>query len=401
MARSKVSIVKTKPKPDAQAIRRAVQQALEHIGGIEDLIKPGKKVLLNPSWVAPPTEPEAGCITQAEVTQAVADIVQGLGAKVVIAESSAVGVDSEKVIEASGYRELREKGYEVVDLKKMEKVMIPVPGGRVFQEIESYQLVRDADLIISLPKLKTHDQTEITCAIKKIKGLLSDTYKRLMHQEGLFDGVVDFLSVLKPRLAVVDAIYSQEGVGPVFGRPVEMDLILAGKDLVAVDAICGRIIGYDPEEVLLTMKAVERGLGKYKNEEIEIVGEPLEKIRRRFLRSTEDNPVKVEGFNLIFGGVTCTGCRNTVMSALIDMRNADQLMYLPGVIVITGDPEIPPFVPTDSLVTVGKCVPEWKRGKLHVKGCPPNNAFVVQAIIGERGKAKRMYAEGDLESSEK
>jgi len=401
VTKTKVSIVKTNPKPDYAAIRAAVEKALQLIGGVDELIKPGKTVVLNPSWVAPPTEPEKGCITQAEVTQAVADIVREKGARPIIAESSAVGVDSQKVIENSGYRLLREKGYELVDLKRAETVMIPVPGSKVFPKIESYRLVRDADLIISIPKMKTHDQTEITCSIKKLKGLLSDKYKRMMHQEGLFDGVVDLLSAVKPRLAIVDGIYCQEGVGPVFGRPVEMDLIIAGKDLVAVDTVCGLVMDFRPEEVLLTQKAAERGMGTAKPEEIEIIGEALEKVRRRFLRSTEDNPVKVEGFNLIFGGVTCTGCRNTVMSALVDMRNADQLMYLPGVTVVTGDPEIPPFVPSDSLVTVGKCVPEWKRGKFHVKGCPPNNSYVVQAIIGERAKAKRMYADGDLSSTEK
>lgn len=402
MSKSKVSIVKTGPKPDAQRIRKAVQQALELIGGIEDLIRPGKKVLLNPSWVAPPTDPERGVITQAEVTEAVAEIVRSLGAQVVIAESSAVGVDSDKVIEGSGYRRLREKGYEVVDLKKVKTVMIPVPqGGKVFPEVETYRMVHEADVIISLPKLKTHDQTEITCAIKKLKGLLSDKYKRLMHQEGLFDGVVDLFSAVKPQLAVVDGIICQEGLGPVFGRPLEMGLIVAGKDLVAVDAVCGRIMGFEPEEVLLTTKSAERGLGVCRAEEIEVLGEPVEKVRRRFLRSTEDNPVQAEGFNLIYGGVTCTGCRNTVMSALVDMRNADQLMYLSGVTVITGDPEIPPFVDMEKIVAIGKCVPEEKRGKNYVKGCPPNNAYVVKAIIGERGKAKRMYADGDLESTEK
>ena len=70
MGNSKVSIVKTGPKPSFPAIRQAVEKAINLIGGIEDLIKPGKKVLLNPSWVAPPTEPEKGCITQAEVTRA-------------------------------------------------------------------------------------------------------------------------------------------------------------------------------------------------------------------------------------------------------------------------------------------------------------------------------------------
>jgi len=400
MGKSQVSIVKTDRRPDLQAVRKAVQMALDLIGGIEDVIRPGQRVLLNPSWVAPPTEPEKGCITQAEVARAMADIIRGMGARAIIAESSAVGVDSEKVIQGSAYRALRESGYEVIDLKETEKAILSVPDGQVFQEIESYRLVREADVVISLPKLKTHDQTEITCSIKKLKGLLSDKYKRMMHLEGLFDGVIDLLSVIKPQLTVVDAIYCQEGLGPVFGRPVEMDLILAGKDLVAVDAVCGRVVGFEPEEVLLTQKAAQRGLGTVKSDGIEILGEPLHRVRRRFLRSTEDNPVQVEGFNLFYGGVTCTGCRNTVLSALHDMRNADQLIYLPGVTVITGDPEIPPFVPAEAIVAVGKCVPEGKRGKYYVKGCPPNNAYVVQAIIGDRGKAKRMYAEGDLEATE-
>jgi uncharacterized protein (DUF362 family) len=400
MPKTKVSIVKTNPKPDYVAIRLAVEKAIQLIGGIEDLIKPGKTVLLNPSWVAPPTEPEKGCITQAEVTQAVADIVLAKGAKVVITESAAVGVDSQKVIDGSGYKALMEKGYEIVDLKKVDKVMLPVPGHKVFKEIESHTLVRDADVIISLPKMKTHDQTEITCSIKKLKGLLSDRYKRMMHMEGLFEGVVDLMSAVKPHLAIVDAIYCQEGLGPVFGKPVEMDLILAGRDLVAVDTVCGLVMDFKPDEVPLTQSAAKRGLGTCKPEEIEIVGESLSQVRRRFLRSTEDNPVQVEGFNLIFGGITCTGCRNTVMSALADMRNADQLMYLPGVTVLTGDPDVSPFVKSERIVTVGRCVPEEKRGENFVQGCPPNNAYVVQAIIGERAKAKRMYADKDLDSAE-
>ena len=400
MLKTQVAIVKTKTNPGWPEIYQAVKKALNLLGGIREIIKPGMKVLINPSWVAPPTEPEKGCITQMEVTKAVADIVQGMGARAIIAESAAVGVDSEKVIESSGYKELREKGYEVVDLKKTEKVMLPVPKGQVFAEIESYRLVQEADVIISLPKMKTHDQTEITCAIKKLKGLLSDKYKRLMHQEGLFGGVVDLLATLKPKLTVVDALYCQEGLGPVFGRPVEMDLVIAGKDLVAVDAVCGRIMGFEPEEVPLTLEAAQRGLGTLAKEEIEIVGEPIEKVGRRFLRSTEDSPVQVEGFHLIHGGITCTGCRNTVMSALVDMRNANQLNYLPGVTVITGDPEILPTISWENLVTVGKCVPQEKRKGRHVNGCPPNNAYVVQAIIGERGKARRMYAEGDLNSTD-
>ena len=400
MSKTKVSIVKTDPKPEYQKIRAAVEEALNLIGGIQDIIKPGDLVLINPSWVAPPVEREAGCITIPEVPRALADIVKEMGARPVIAESSAIGVDSAKVIQQSGYQDLIEMGYEVVDLKAQKAhVDMATERGKVFESVECWELVQQADVIISVPKLKTHDQTEMTCAIKKLKGLLTDKAKKAMHQQGLFEGVIDLLSAVKPRLAVVDAIVCQEGVGPVFGKPVEMNLILAGKDLVAVDATCARLIGYSPSEILLTVNAAARGLGAMDADQIDLVGEPLENVARRFMRSVEDSPVEVEGFQLIQDEATCTGCRNTVMSALIDMRNADQLMYLPGVTVVTGGAPLPADVAPESVVTVGLCMQENKSER-HVKGCPPNNALVVKAIIGDRAEVKRMYAGESLDKTD-
>ena len=400
MSKSKVSIVKTNPKPEYPEIREAVQKALDLIGGIHDIIKPGHLVLINPSWVAPPVEREAGCITIPEIPRALADIVKKLGARPVIAESSAVGVDTEKVIETSGYRELREMGYDVVNLKKTSHVDIPIPNGKVFKTLPFWELLQQADVVISVPKLKTHDQTEMTCAIKNLKGLLTDNGKKANHQEGLFEAVIDLMSAVKPQLAVVDAIICQEGVGPVFGKPVEMNLILAGKDLVAVDSTCAQLIGYEPEETLLTVNAAARGLGVMNPDQIEVVGELLDAVKRRFLRAIEDNPVEgVEGFQLIHGEAACTGCRNTVMSALIDMRNADQLMYLPGITVVTGGAPTPEGVPIEDVVSIGKCTPKENRNERYVKGCPPNNADVVKAIIGDRAEVKRMYAEESLDKT--
>ncbi len=79
MSKTKVSIVKTGPKPEYQKIRAAVEESLNLIGGVQDIIKPGDRVLVNPSWVAPPVEREAGCITIPEVPRAVADIVRETG----------------------------------------------------------------------------------------------------------------------------------------------------------------------------------------------------------------------------------------------------------------------------------------------------------------------------------
>ncbi len=400
MPGSAVSIARTPRSPSREEIKGAVTKAIDLIGGLEDIISRKDLVLINPSWVAPPTDPQSAVITSPEVTRAVADIVRDLGARPVIAESSAVGVDTENVIAGSGYGDLRREGYEVIDLKSTPKITADIKGGEILKKVETFELVAQADVIISVPKMKTHDQTEITCSLKKLKGLVTDEQKRKMHRKGVFKGVVDINMFLKPRLAIVDAILCQEGLGPIFGRPVEMNLIIAGKDLVAVDSICGQIMGYEPGEVLITKFAAERGLGVMDREMIELPGEPLESVKRRFMRSVEDDPVEVDGFSLLFGGITCTGCRNTVMSALIDMRNAGQLKYLPGITVITGDPDIPKAIPRDGIVSVGQCVPKEKRGRRFVRGCPPNNAYVVDAIIGGREKVRRMYAEKSLKETE-
>jgi uncharacterized protein (DUF362 family) len=307
MSKTKVALVKTNARTGYPEIGDAVDKALALIDGIRDIIRPGQLVHINPSWVAPPVEKEAGCITIPEIPRAIADIVKRLGARPVIADSSAVGVDTEKIIRESGYGELRAMGYEVVNLKETPHADLPVQNGKVFDVLSIWQLVQEADVVISVPKLKTHDQTEMTCAIKNLKGLLTDREKRTMHRVGLFDGVVDLMTVVKPALAVVDATICQEGLGPIFGKPVEMNLIVAGKDLVAVDSTCAQLIGYEPRETLLTVNAAKRGLGVMDPAQIEILGEPLDRIKRRFLRSIEDDPVEVEGFRLVHGGTTCTG----------------------------------------------------------------------------------------------
>jgi uncharacterized protein (DUF362 family) len=358
---------------------------------MRDIVRPGQKVLINPSWVTAITKREEAVITLPEVSRAVADFVRDAGAKPVIAESSAMGIDSEKVISGSGYQFLRDLGYEVVDLKKFDPVKVPIPWGKLFKEIQAYKLVPEVDLVIPVAKMKTHDQAGLTLAIKKLKGLVSDRYKREFHQQGVFEACVDWFSTVRPPLSIVDAIYCQEGLGPIFGKPVEMDLIIAGRDAVAVDAVCGYIAGFEPEDIPITLEAMQRGLGRARRDEIEVLGKPIEAVARRFMRVLEDDRLKIEGVNLLYGNITCSGCRMGIMSSLFDMKAENQLIYLPGITILTGDPEIPEYIPRDGLVTVGRCVPEKKRSKRHVKGCPPNTLDIVQAIIGDRAQAERHW----------
>lgn len=388
-----VAITKTRPGPDYNEINRAVREALSLLGDLTDVIAPGKLVLIKPNLVAVPKAPNSGAVTKPEVCKAIADYVRELGARPVIAEASAAGVDTEKVIQAAGYDRLREDGYEVIDLKRTSKTTLQIPGGRLISKVTSFDLVAKADAIISVPVLKTHDQMEATLSLKNLKGLITDQEKKNFHSTGLVDCVVDLASALKPVLAVVDGIYGQEGLGPIFGKTVEMDLIVAGRDLVAVDTVCGAIMGFQPSELLLSVKAAERSLGVNNLDHILIKGVHLKEVSRRFLRASEDVIVDVENFRLIFEEGACTGCRNTVLSSIVDLKNDGNEACLKGKTVVAGpigENDLPKDVSPDNLILVGKCTKDFAHLGRHVKGCPPNNIWVVQAIVG--GQVKRRYA---------
>jgi uncharacterized protein (DUF362 family) len=272
-------------------------------GGMVDLIRPGMRVMIKPNMVAPPPSAEAGACTSPLACQAVADVVKELGARPIIAESSARGADTDAAYRTMGYDALRTQGYEVVDLKQDKTVRIPLVGGRVLTEITTFDLVTQMDAIISVPILKTHDQGQITLALKNLKGLVIDGDKRRIHQIGMFEGAVDLVSHFKPIFAVVDGIIGQEGMGPLLGLPVEMGLVLAGRDLVAVDAIAGRVMGFAPAEVPITAAAAARGLGTM--DEAEIGCGRARRVGGG--GSSAEGRIDAEGISVIHG--TCTGCQ--------------------------------------------------------------------------------------------
>jgi uncharacterized protein (DUF362 family) len=358
-------------------VRRAVQMA----GGFADVIRPGMRAMVKPNLVAPPSSAEAGACTSALVCRAVADLVRELGAKPVIAESAARGADTEAAYQVMGYEELRRDGYEVVDLKKDRSVRVPLTGGRILEEITTFELVTRMDAIISVPVMKTHDQGQVTVALKNLKGLVIDADKRRIHQLGMFEGAVDLVSHFRPVFTVVDGIIGQEGMGPLMGLPVGLGLILAGRDLVAVDATAGRIMGFEADEVPITVAAAKRGLGTLDAGQIEVVGETVDKVRRRFLRCEEDGRIDQAGVGIIHSEGTCTGCRNGLLSSLFDMREDGTIEHARGLTVVAGPAQLPPGVPQEFLVSVGSCgLPEARRLPRHVKGCPPNNVDIIRAL---------------------
>jgi uncharacterized protein (DUF362 family) len=137
--------------------------------------------------------------------------------------------------------------------------------------------------VISAAKMKTHMATKVTLGMKNMFGLLPDKFKGKFHMNGISKVVVDINTVIKPALTVIDGFVAMEGRGPTDGTPVKMDLIIAGKDVVATDATAARVMGFDPHEISHIRTAAQKGLGNIDN--IEIVGSKLEDVKRVFKRS--------------------------------------------------------------------------------------------------------------------
>jgi len=384
--RSLVSIARGGKNPQEKEIDLMVKRAVELAGGLDDIVSSGDLVLIKPNLVVP-ASPKEGSVTNPFVAKSIANIVKELKARPIIAESSAVAVDTEKAIISAGYDRLRNGGIDVIDLKKTKSTKIALPKGRAIKEAVTYEIATQADVIISVPVMKTHDQTEVTLGLKNMKGLFHDATKRKLHMEGLFDGIADECTAIKPDLVVIDGIIGQEGLGPMYGVPVEMDLIIAGKDPVATDAVAAHVMGFEPERVRYLGKAEEQGLGTASRANIEVVGEKISSVSRRFKPASEVT-IEAPGFSLISDDRTCTGCRNTVLSSLVDLQQANQLETLRGVTMIAGKVEEVPETESRKLILVGLCLAKFKDRGRFVTGCPPNNRDVVGEVLGVEAKAR-------------
>ena len=383
MEKSHVAIFQTRKSPEEEEIREKVREAVDAVGGMGRFVKAGDLVIIKPNLVISMAA-ETGATVDWRVSRAVADLVRERKGRAVIGESCGTGGDTEKVFQKTGHAALRERGYEVVDFKKIENVEVSIPNAQVIQKVQIPVLVKQADAIINIPKIKTHDQIPMSGALKNMKGALAEREKNRLHKDGLNQGVAEINALLRPKLVVFDGIIGQEGLGPVFGDPVEMDLIIAADDQVAVDTVVCHIMEIDPKQVLCIRYAEEMGLGTSDLEKIEIIGKKINDVKRRFKSPEEDiKKIEVPGFQLLFNETSCTGCRNTMYSVIKDMQNKGLLEFLKGVKVVAGAMEELPDLDRQDMVLVGACTAKMrKEGIRFAPGCPPRNYWVIEAITG-------------------
>lgn len=224
-----------------------------------------------------------GATTDPLVVEAIIQKLREMPIEVYVVESDATMTNADKACQATGMGEMCERnGVQWLNLRHVkDKVTIPVPNGDALKEITVPRIVAES-AVISAAKLKTHNETGVTLGMKNMFGLLPDKFKAKYHARGISKVVSDINTVLKPALTVIDGFVGMEGRGPVYGEPIQMDLIIAGSDPVATDATACRVMGIDPREVWHIQRAHEKGVGEM--DAIEVVGDRIEDIGRSFRR---------------------------------------------------------------------------------------------------------------------
>jgi uncharacterized protein (DUF362 family) len=385
---AKVSITRALPS----SLRASVARAISSICGLRALVE-GKSVLLKPNVFAPNPAPTT---TDPRVVVAVGELCRGAGARrVIVAEGRSIstakyrkGANSTRAcFDTVGMTQaLEAAGLEPVYLEDDEFVEVALPGAQILKTAHVPRTIMDADVFINLPVMKIHSLTTVTLAIKNLHGIVSDydkLYRHCYRELALARKLTDLLRIRRIDLNVMDALVAQEADHATEGRPVEMGLILASTDAVALDAVASAVMGLVPDEVDTTRLAGEAGLGEADLGNIEVVGESIESVRRPFARADiELSEAKFPGLR-VYAGDYCRSCSYYIRRGL-DRLKAEGLLdeRHPFAIVVGKDPEVPDDIACPVAI-LGDCALASEsvkplrdrlllRGKVNaVYACPP------------------------------
>jgi uncharacterized protein (DUF362 family)/Pyruvate/2-oxoacid:ferredoxin oxidoreductase delta subunit len=277
-----VSIIKC-DSYDADKIRTSVEASLAPLGGLESVVKNGDRVLikLNLSVARPP---EAAVTTHPAVAKTVIQMVQERGATPIVGDSPGGGISVasyKALLKKTGIqRVIDETGCESVRFDD-GNVEVFSERARTFKKLTLAKAVTEADVIIALPKLKTHNLTYYTGAVKLLYGYVPGVSKVEYHLYTARDVtlfaelLLDLHEMYPPAITVMDAIVGMEGAGPTNGTPRQIGLLMASKSCTALDYVAVTLAGYHPMNVPTVKVAHERGIGPDSLKDITVFGEKV------------------------------------------------------------------------------------------------------------------------------
>lgn len=278
LAMYKVSIERVGSYEQAE-VQAGLQRLLEPLGGIGAFVRPGERVLLKPNMLAG-KPPEAAVTTHPAIVREVIRLVQTAGGIPLVGDSPGIGTQRGVARKSGILAVIEESGAEFVEFSRT----MEVSSTGLFKRFEVAAEYLQADRVINLPKLKTHEMMTLTCGVKNIFGILVGAAKPAWHMQAGFDrelfarALLDLYMVRPPDLTIVDAITSMEGDGPSSGDPRHTGLLLAGGNALSVDLIAAEIAGIPKKLLFVEREAVKQGMKGVDRSEIEICGVAAESL---------------------------------------------------------------------------------------------------------------------------
>jgi uncharacterized protein (DUF362 family) len=387
MSKSVVSIVKGTDAEDM------VDSALDHLGGVESLIRPGSTVVIKPN-AGHEGGPETAVNTSPAVVKAAIHVLKKANPKqIILAEASAIGCDTMTCLESSGIRQAAEEAGvdQIIDIKS-QKNLVEVPIEDPKSDIKKIRLppfLIEADHIVNLPIFKSHVSMVFSCALKNIKGVVQDAVHYLMHQTNLAAAMMDQWSVVNPDRTIADLSRPMEGFGPHSGTPAEFGCIVASKDPVALDATVCRMVGLDIDKVEYFEAALNRGLGSFEEGDIEIRGNSIEEVYKPLYLPY------LEGFDRwpeyrFHTEHSCSTCQGLLAFTMTKLEALGEYERNKGLNIMVGRKKVVPegLEGERDLILMGDCIKGLRKkiekaggGYLFVPGCPPVEGFPYWTIV--------------------
>jgi uncharacterized protein (DUF362 family)/Pyruvate/2-oxoacid:ferredoxin oxidoreductase delta subunit len=287
--RSTVSIIKC-PSYDEEEVLQALRKSIDLIGGIENFVRKGNRVLLKPNLLYGKA-PERAVTTHPSIIKGMIQMVREAGGIPFIGDSPSIG-SSTRAAEKAGIKKVADE--MECPLVDFDRPIHPPKEGKFFKQLEIDRTVFESDVIINLPKWKTHGMMLLTLGVKNLFGCVPGPKKALWHlkagedRKAFAQMLVDLYQVIQPSLTILDGVLGMDGNGPNSGHPIALGLILASRDPLSLDQIVCDVLGIPRDSLLTNRVAFERGLG---NDGIEVIGERVEEVRiPRFRLPTPSEP---------------------------------------------------------------------------------------------------------------
>jgi len=244
----------------------------------------GKKlVLIKPNLTTSATAQE-GITTDPRVVEGILHALRECDVgRIVIGESSG-GSSTLHCFQRNGYIDLAKKWrVELLDLDEDDSLLLKVPNPLSISELRISKKAHEADFRISVAKLKIHSLAVATACLKNMMGCLSGRKWKIIVHSDVQNRIVDLNKLILPHFGVVDVIVGNQ-VDEVVPYPIQMNAILAGKDVVAIDSVAAECMGVSWREVPYLLKAEQAGLGTADLDKIEVIGERIRDMKKTFDR---------------------------------------------------------------------------------------------------------------------